>query len=860
MSIAPVAATPEPACPPAAGLQAYWSLSASQLMHALASSADGLDGAEADRRLAAFGPNTLEHGREQGTLRLALRQIESPLVLILIFGGIASGSLGEWLNAAIILVVVAGSSLLGFLQASRASSAIARLRQRLALKVRARRDGRICTVDARDLVVGDVIELAAGNLVPADGIVLTAKDFLVTEASLTGESFPVEKVPGVIEPDAPIAARTNAVWLGTAVRSGTAGVLIVRTGRQTVFGDVAARMRVRRPETAFEIGMHRFGMLLVRIMVVMVIFVLTMNQWLGRPTVESLLFAVALAVGLSPELLPAIVSVTLSAGARRMANRGVIVRHLDAIENLGTIDVLCTDKTGTLTEGVMTLAAAVSPDGVASPQVLRLAYLNAAFETGIDNPLDAALVAAGEAAGLHTGDMRKVDEIPYDFIRRRLTIVVSAALCRRHLLITKGAVDAVLGICSRRTVGATQEALDDAGRESLRAWAAAQGRQGFRLLAVATREVPMRPGAGGWTRTDEADLCLQGFLQFLDPPKRDAEATLGALAARGIRTCIVTGDDRHVGAHLARRVGLDADAMLTGAQVGAMSQESLCHLAPRTALFVEIDPQQKERIVRALQHAGHSVGYLGDGINDAPALHAADVGISVEGATDVARESADVVLLRHDLAVLCQGVDEGRRTFVNTLKYVSITASANFGNMVSMALATPLLPFLPLAARQILLVNFLTDLPSMLIAGDRVDEDRLLAAQRWDLPTLQRYMIVFGLTGTVFDLAGFWLLLAVFEAPETLFQSAWFVASTSTELLVVLVLRTRLACWRSAPSTALLSATLAVAVVGIALPYIAPVAAPFGMVALPPTILGAVLALSLAYVGVTEALKRRWFS
>ncbi|MDR6536777.1 magnesium-translocating P-type ATPase [Variovorax soli] len=837
--------------------EAFWSRDAAALLAELDSGIQGLSSDEAARRLKSEGFNALDEEPEAQVVRLALGQFKSPLVLILVFGGAVSAFLRDWLEAAIILAVVLGSCGLGFLQEYRASKAVAQLRSRLALTVNALRDGARRVVPTRELVRGDVLMLSAGNLVPADGIVLETRDFLVTEASLTGESFPVEKQPGVLPPGTPIAGRTNAVYLGTSVRSGTATVLVVRTGEHTAFGAVAQRLRAAPPETEFTRGVQEFGILLVRVMVVMVLFVLIVNQWMGRPWIESMLFAVALAVGLSPELLPAIVSVTLSAGARRMADRGVLVRHLEAIENLGSMDFLCTDKTGTLTEGVMTLEAATAPDGTASPEVLRLAFMNAAFETGIDNPLDAALVAAGAKAGLSKAGLRKIDEIPYDFLRRRLTIVLAPEAGGAHVIVTKGAFAQVLATCTRVARGGACVPLDDEERERLDAWFREQGSRGFRLLALATREVEPR---SSYAHDDEAEMCFAGFLLFLDPPKATVLRTLETLAAYGVGIKVVTGDNRYVAAHVAKSVGLDAQAMLTGEQIGAMKDEALWHHAQKTVLFVEVDPQQKERIVRALQHHGHAVGYLGDGINDAPALHAADVGISVDGAVDVARDSAGVVLLRPDLDVLCQGVQEGRRTFANTLKYVSITTSANFGNMVSMALAAPLLPFLPLAAKQVLLNNFLSDLPSIAISSDRVDEDRLASAQHWDVHDLRRYMLVFGLTSSLFDLLTFWLLLKVFHASEPLFQTSWFVVSLLTELAVLLVLRTHRPAWKSRPGTVLWTTTLLVAAVALALPFIHPVASLFGLVPLPPGLLGAMLIVVLAYVAATEFAKRRFYA
>ncbi|MBX9759036.1 MAG: HAD-IC family P-type ATPase, partial [Beijerinckiaceae bacterium] len=608
------------------------------------------------------------------------------------------------------------------------------------------------------------------------------------------------------------------------------------------------------PETEFARGVRGFGFLLVRVMVVIVLFVLTVNAWLGRPAIDSLLFAVALAVGLSPELLPAIISVTLSAGAREMAQRGVIVRRLDALENLGGMDVLCTDKTGTLTTGQIALEHALDPRGQVSTEALRLGFLNAAMETGIENPLDKAIVSAGEAAGLTADLSLKVDEIPYDFMRRRLTIVTKAEGAQHHLMITKGAFANVLEICASVDAGGVETPLDERLRAELEAFVQSAGEKGFRVLALATRT--FKPLAD-YGHEDERDLVFRGFLVFHDPSKEDAGLAISHLRALGVHVKIISGDNRHVTAHVALAVGLDPAAMITGEELAGMHDEALWNLAPRTDIFVEIDPQQKERIVRALQRTGHNVGYLGDGVNDAPALHAADVGISVESAVDVARESADIVLLKPDLGVLRIGVEDGRRTFANTLKYISITTSANFGNMVSMALATPLLPFLPLAAKQILLNNFLSDAPSAAISTDNVDPEQLSAPQRWDIADIRRFMIVFGLVSSVFDLITFAALLTWLKASEATFQTAWFMVSLLTELVVVLILRTRRPAFRSRPSSLLMWLTLAISALALATPFLGPVSAAFGFTPLSAREMFACIAIVALYAAATEATKLR---
>lgn len=835
----------------------YWSREPQVLLTELRSSTQGLSSIEASSRLKRQGPNIIDEAPATNLARLLLRQFESPLVLILLFGGTLTAVLQEWTEAAIILAVVLGSASLGFFQEYRATTAIAGLRQRLALKVKVVRDGATLNLEARLLVPGDIVKLSAGNLIPADGVMLQALDFLVTEASLTGESFPVEKRPGPVAAEAPMAGRTNTVFMGTSVRSGMATMLVVQTGEHTAYGAIAQRLRTTAPETEFARSLRQFGILLMRVMIVMVLLVLTVNQWLGRPWVESLMFAVALAVGLSPELLPAIVSVTLSAGARKMAQCGVIVRRLEAIENLGSMDVLCTDKTGTLTEGIMTLEAATDPGGAQSAEVLRLGFLNAALETGIENPLDAALVTAGEQAGISVGAVRKIDEIPYDFIRKRLTIFIAPDAGNQYLMITKGAFANVVSICTQVAHTDGSMPLDEPGRRALEAAFQEQSARGFRLLGLARRTVDAR---SSFSHADENGLCFIGFLRFLDPPKADVKATLKTLAERGIQIKVITGDNRYVSAHVAQSVGLDTKHMLTGEQISAIKDDSLVHQVHKTQLFVEVDPQQKERIVLALKRAGYSVGYLGDGINDAPAMHAADVAISVDQAVDVARESADVVLLRPDLAVLCEGVEYGRRTSINTLKYIGITTSANFGNMISMALVTPLLSFLPLAAKQILLNNFLSDLPSMMISQDRVDASELNRAQHLNVADLRHYMIVFGLTSTVFDLMTFALLLKVFQTTEQQFQSAWFVVSLLTELGVVLILRTRYAAWRSRPSTLLWITSIAVSLISVALLYFEPSATLFGMVPLPLSLLFSVLLIVITYLAATEWVKHRFYA
>ncbi|MES0049949.1 magnesium-translocating P-type ATPase [Mesorhizobium sp. M0053] len=829
---------------------AYWSIETDHLLRSLETSPSGLAASEAASRLAKFGRNTPASKSSASAMVMFARQFRSPLVLILIFAASVSAFVGEGQEAAIIGAIVLASCILSFTQEYGASRATEALKQRISRKAIVLRDGVECSIAAEDIVPGDVIRLSAGNLIPADGIILDARDFNVSEALLTGETFPAVKTPGRSGPEASLSQRTNAVFTGTSVRSGTATVLAAATGARTEFASIAAALERKIPETGFARGIRQFGYLMTEIMLAIVILVFLANLMLHRPLIESLLFSLALAVGLTPELLPAIISVTLARGARAMAANGVIVRRLDAIENLGSMDLLCTDKTGTLTEGVIHLDGWLDVDGNASADILLWARLNATLQTGLKNPLDEAIAGApGEGASLAA--FTKVDEIPYDFIRKRLSVIVRST---DDLLITKGAVQNVLEICAFVHTAKGLEPLDATHREAIddkfRRWSA----DGYRVLGVAIRRFENRKA---FSRKDEIELAFAGFLLFLDPPKKGVKETLAELAHRGIAVKVISGDNRYVAAHLAQAVGLRADRIMTGEALSKLTKSALFAGVQHNDLFVEIDPNQKERIVQALRSRGHVVGYLGDGINDAPALHEADIGISVDTAVDVAREAADIILLKQDLGVLVRGVDDGRKTFANTMKYISITTSANFGNMISMAIASLFLPFLPLLATQILLNNFLSDVPSLAIAGDNVDPDQLRRPRHWDIRFVRRFMISFGLVSSLFDFATFAFLLFVAHATAAAFQTGWFVESLLTELAIVLIVRTHRAFWTSRPSPLLAWLTLAVGVVAIIIPYL-PFAAWFGFVPLPLPVLAGLVAITALYVLASEATKR-WF-
>ncbi|MGW2220897.1 magnesium-translocating P-type ATPase [Nonomuraea sp. NPDC001684] len=792
----------------------------------------GLTSLEAQRRLRLHGPNQVAGPRGHRGLRLLLAQFTSPIVLILIAATILSMVLGDLTDGFIILVIIVASGALGFWQEHSAGSAVDALLARVRVETEAIRDGREVSVPAEEVVPGDVLVLRAGDIVPADCAVERAQSLLVDESALTGESFPAEKG---------VAAE---LYAATHVASGTATATVLRTGRATKFAELTAELAGHDVTTRFERGMTRFGLLLVRAMVVLVTAIFVVNVVLDRPVVDALLFSLALAVGLTPQLLPAIVAVSLSAGARKMAAEHVIVKRLDAIEDFGAMTVLCTDKTGTLTAGAVRLDQATGVGGEPSGEVLRLARLNAGLQHGFANPLDEAVLAGAPPLDAAA----RLDEVPYDFQRKRLSVLVDEAGV--PTLITKGALESVLAAC---TTARTDEGTVplEAVREAVMGRFAELSRDGFRALGLA---IAVLPGRSTATVADESGMTLVGVLAFHDPAKEGTAEAVRDLAGLGISVRLITGDNRLAAERIAREVGLGGE-VLTGADLDRLDEDALAARVAGGQVFAEVEPLHKERIVRALRASGATVGFLGDGINDAPALHAADVGISVDTAVDVAKQSAAIVLLDKDLKVIVDGVRLGRRTFANTLKYVRVTISANFGNMLSMAAASAFLPFLPLLPRQILLLNFLSDIPGTTIATDQVDPEQLRRPRSWNLSGIRTFMIVFGLLSSVFDIATFLVLRLGLDAGAGVFRTGWFIESTATELAVMLVLRTARPFFRSRPSRPLLLTSVAVAVLTVALPY-TPVGGPLGLVPLTWPVLGALAALTVLYVAANEGAKR----
>lgn len=832
---------------------AYWSVNEADLFVSLKSTREGLSVAEADDRLKQFGPNRIRKSSRTGGLYLFVTQFKSPITLLLLTCAILSAFLRDRVDAAIILMIVVVSALLGFIQERGAAQALAKLLSLVRVRATVLRSGQENEVLTEEIVPGDMLVLSAGATIAADARIIEANNLFVNEASFTGETFPVEKSPSNVARNSPLNERRNIVLSGTYVVSGTARALVCHTGTTTEFGKLASRLRAAPPETEFERGIRQFGFFLVEMTMLLIVALFSVNVYFHRPVLESLMFSLALAVGLTPQLLPAIISVNLATGARRMAVKDVIVRRLESIENFGSMTVLCSDKTGTLTEGTVEYVGAIDSNASPSPFGAELAFINAYFESGFVNPIDEAIRRSARDAGAY----QKLDEIPYDFIRKRLSIVVQKG--EKRILITKGAVENVLSVCTSAQSAAKE--IDDL--KSVRQRIIEQfeniSRRGDRTLAVAYRE--LTPGEE-FSPALEHDLTFVTLLVLRDPPKQGMPDTIHRLQERGITLKMITGDNRNVARSIAREVGLAGGEILTGNDLRGLGDDALVYHARTVNVFAEIEPNQKERIILALKKAGEVVGYMGDGINDATAIRAADVGISVDQAADVAKEAADIVLLRHDLNALLDGVEEGRKTFANTLKYVFMATSANFGNMFSMAGASLFLPFLPLLPKQILLTNLLTDLPEMTIARDRVDDELLLRPRRWNIGFIRRFMLVFGLLSSVFDYMTFGVLIWLLGAGETEFRTGWFAESVISASLVVLVVRTRRFIWNSMPSPLLLSATIAVIGITLYLPF-SPLAPVLSLEPLPMNFMLALAGIVACYILSAELMKKvfyRWLA
>jgi Mg2+-importing ATPase len=824
----------------------FWSLSQGEALERVHASYNGLDDeTAAERKKSHFKKPLPPLLRE---LLHFLAQFKKPLTLLLLVALFFSAILEEYVNAGIILGILLLSSTLGFVQERNAGKAIEKLRSLIRVKVSVRRNGLECSLPPEDVVEGDIILLNAGDIVPADCLILESEDLYVNEAALTGESFPAEKKPGQVPADTPLIQRNNTVFSGSNVVSGTATVLAMACGAFSELGKLERALDTTIQETAFERGLRTFGLMLMRAALIMAGIILIINISTGKPALDSLLFALSLSLGLTPEILPAIVAITLASGAKRLAAKKVIVKKLSAIQNFGAIDILCSDKTGTLTEGEVQVFACLRADGTESTLVKQYAYLNACYESGYSNPIDEAIRANAVS---DTSGFSKFDEVPYDFIRKRLSVVVEKA--GQQLMITKGAVKNILQVCTRiYTAQDTVEPIQSHYDNIISQFDSYCAR-GFRTLGVAYKDVSGDPVIN---KDDESEMIFLGFILLFDPPRKEIASLVDALKKQKVSLKIITGDNVLIARTTAAQIGIASDKIISGAELQALSDEALARKAQIMDIFAEIEPSQKERIVRALQKRGHVVGYLGDGINDASAIKAADVGISVHNAVDVAKESADLILLEKGLDVILEGIAEGRKTYLNTLKYIFITISANFGNMFSMAGASIFLPFMPLLPAQILLTNFVTDLPALAIASDNVDREMLRKPRRWDNKLIRNFMLLFGLESSLFDFITFGVLLLFFKAGPESFRTGWFIETVITEIAILLVIRTRRTFFKSKLSAMLMGISAFVVVGVIILPYL-PFARAIGFTPLPITVVAAMIAIALVYAMVGE-ISKKW--
>ena len=831
-------------------LQAFWQYEAQEVMSTLQTSSMGLSSAEATKRAQANADKKKDKNPFLRDMVLFISQFQSPLVLLLVAAVILSAILGETSDVYIILFILLATGTMSFIQERHANKAVEKLRSIIRTKVKVLRDGKETEVFTEEIAQGDILNFSAGNIIPADCLLFEENDLHVNEATLTGETYPAEKAIGIIAADTGISKRTNTLFEGTSIVSGSGKAIAVLTGKDTIFGNISASLSKPKEETAFEKGIRKFGFLLMQITIVLAIIILAVNIYLGRPLIDSLLFGLALAVGMAPELLPAIMTIAMSAGAKRMAKQKVIVKKLSSIQNLGEINLFCSDKTGTLTEGVLKVSSIVGIDGKESAAVKELAFLNASFETGFANPMDEALRRLTDVS---TDGYTKTDEIPYDFIRKCLSVSVKKD--SQFKIITKGALTNIVAKCDKVLQPDGTVTPIENEKEKINTLYKEYSNQGFRTIGVGykitEKEVRL-------SKDDEQQMVFAGFVLLFDPPKEGVVEVIDELRKNGVVLKIITGDNKLVAAYIADKMGLKNCVVISGEEISKMSPEALVQNVQRANVFAEIEPQQKENIIKAFRKAGNTVAYMGDGINDVAAINAADVGISTNNAVDVAKEAADVVLLEKDLAVLNAGILEGRRTFLNTLKYIYTNTSATFGNMFSMAGASLILPFLPMLPQQILMTNFLTDFPYMAVAADNVDEDELKVPQKWNLKQLKNFMIVFGLHSSVFDYLTFYALYKLFKADADMFHTGWFIESICTELLILFVVRTHKSLLKSMPGKLMIGLSVAALIITMALPF-TPFAKDLGFVVPPFKLIGIIVGILALYVITADMIKVMFF-
>lgn len=833
------------------------------VLRELSSSLDaGLSHDDAQKRLRVYGPNVLAEEKKSFILLEFLANFKDPLVLILLFAAGISFVLGEVVNAGLIIVIVLFSTVLNFFQEYQAGKAAERLREKVSTRTTVVRDGVEHDVAVSELVPGDIVLLSSGKLVPADARILSSRDFFVNQSSLTGESFPSEKSSDALgKAKLSLGDLTNIVFFGTSVETGSARAVILKTGAQTEFGKIAKTLAGPAMDSEFTQGVKSFSLMIMKITMFFVVFIFFFNALVKHNIFEAFTFAVAVAVGLTPELLPMIMSVTMGRGSVRMASKGVIVKKLTAIPNFGSMNVLCTDKTGTLTQDKIELVKYTDVFGGDSESVLLHAYLNSVYQTGIRNPMDDAVLQYRhsdpvlQSKHLENHGYEKIDEIPFDFVRRKMSIVVEKDGVR--YVITKGAPEDVLRSSKYYEKGGELVAIDNGAHAAIIKQYDRFSRDGFRVLAVAIRQIEKR--SGGYTKEDEINLELIGFVAFLDPAKEGVKEVIADLEKMGIEVKVITGDSELVTEKICKEVCLPVKGIMIGYDLDAMTDDALRVAVSRTTIFARFSPDQKNRVILALKANGHVVGYMGDGINDAPSLKTADVGISVNNAVDIAKESAEIILTHKSLRELLDGVLEGRKTFGNTMKYIMMGVSSNFGNMFSVLGAVLFLPYLPMLPIQILFNNFLYDFSQITIPSDSVDDEFIREPKRWNMGFIRSFMYVFGPISSVFDFLTFYVLYRVFSASAGVFQTGWFLESLATQTMVIYIIRTRkIPFIQSSPSPYLFVTTLLVVAAGWIIPF-TPIGAFFGFVALPSVVVWSLIGIVAGYLCVIEVAKRLFY-
>ncbi len=826
---------------------------ADALLRSLETSPQGLSSEEAERRLEIYGTNEFARKRKRTGIVSFLLHFKSPLIIILLFAASISGILGDLPDMSIIFTIVLLSVILDHYQESKAENAAELLKEKVTTTATVLRDNVRKEMKLSQIVPGDIIYLSAGDITPADARLVSAKDLFINQSALTGESFPVEKTPVPLKGvSSSITDWNNYLFMGTSVVSGTATAAVVKTGGSTEFGKIAKKLVGRAPETEFERGIKGFGLLIMQVTFLLVIFVFFVNALYKQTVLDSLLFSVALAVGLTPELLPMIITMNQSKGAIAMSKKGVIVKRLPSIENFGSMNVLCTDKTGTLTENRITLVLHIDIEGKDDNKVLLYSYLNSYYQTGLKSPLDEAILVHRE---VETGDFQKIDEVPFDFVRRRVSVVVETE--KQRFLIAKGAPEEILKVSAYSEIAGLATDLTEERRQKIEQKYYDLSSEGLRVLGVAYKK--LREEKAVYSVNDENSMIFLGFVAFLDPPKETVKESLQLLTNAGIELKILTGDNELVTKKVMEQLGLEIRGVVLGSEITQMSDDALARIVEEANVFARVTPVQKDRIINTLKVNGHVVGFMGDGINDAPSLRTADVGVSVDNAVDVAKESADIILLRSDLTVLAEGVLEGRKTFGNTMKYILMGVSSNFGNMFSVAGASLFLPFLPMLPTQILLNNLLYAFAQSTITTDNVDAEYIERPKRWDISFIRKFMVVLGPVSSLFDFLTFFIMLLIFHATVPLFQTAWFIESICTQTLVVFVIRTRRKpFFKSKPSKYLILSSLIIVGFSLLLPFTSFGDKYFHFVAPPFTFFIALALVVGAYLVLAEIIKS-WF-